>query len=103
MANAVKIFMLDRCCEDNQDFNEVIRSINFIFSDNKKLLESALETLDCGIKVRCIRSATATRSFWIVPSTNRGEEKIQLFCYQMSCCQVHHTYVSSGIARVRIG
>lgn len=49
-----------------QDIDSFLRILNFLFVDDKKLLESALDIIDDSLPIRCIVSLTSNRRFWIV-------------------------------------
>ena len=53
-------------CGDKIDAEDFLKILNFIFIDDRKLLESALDLIDDSLPIRCIESITSNRKFWIV-------------------------------------
>jgi predicted nucleic acid-binding Zn finger protein len=67
--------------EEKPDETEVLKSFGFIFSEDKKLLEAALDSLDSIQYVTKYRSSTSLRCFWIVP----GSKGVDYLCLKQYC------------------
>jgi predicted nucleic acid-binding Zn finger protein len=65
--------------DDNRD--AIIVAASFILHDDRAMLESALEILDHNDRIRCVKSSTSSRKFWLVP----GSRDQVYVCFEGFC------------------